>query len=237
MSNRARRHKAILMIGQDRSVAAKTFSAAFHDDAARSKAGVASDIEAHWGTRLLPGEMKTLPHQILMEASPPPYDAVIEFATERADGVQKIADLVAASAHQLKACMDPRRSAVLVGEEIKITLGDGPIFLVMPLRRLPNLSHREFMAHWFERHADLGEAVEGVRYRQNHVNEAATKALAERLGLSFDAMDGVTESYFTGIDEAEELLSREEVAVGAIEDEKRFIDHSRSQFGFYRRIS
>ena len=72
-----------------------------------------------------------------------------------------------------------------------------------------------------------------MRYRQNHVDAAATTALSARVG---QPMDGLTESYLVTIDEAVEMFTRDEVAVGAIDDEKRFIDHSRSQFGFYRTV-
>jgi hypothetical protein len=125
---------------------------------------------------------------------------------------------------------------VLVGKEIAITRGDGPIYNIMPLRRLSALSHEAFMHHWFDRHAALGEGVEGVRYRQNHVDYPGTEALAGRMGLFFAPMDGLTESYFDSVDAAMAILSQEDVSVGAIEDEKLFIDHDRSQFGLYETV-
>lgn len=132
--------------------------------------------------------------------------------------------------------MDRSSAAVLIGKEVAITAGDGPIYNIMPLRRLPSMDHDEFMHHWFERHASLGEGVEGVRYRQNHVDSEATGALAGQLGLSFVPMDGLTESYFDSVESACAILSQEVVAVDAIDDEKRFIDHARSQFGIYKTV-
>ncbi|CDO35125.1 MULTISPECIES: EthD domain-containing protein [Novosphingobium] len=178
-----------------------------------------------------------LPHEVLMADSPAPFDYVFEASgggDEAAGEPLQIA--IAAMARALGTRIDRKTAAVFVGTEIAITAGDGPVFVVMPLRRVPSLSHGDFMDQWFGRHAALGEKVEGVRYRQNHVDAISTADLAGRIGLSFAPMDGLTESYFDGLDDALAILSREDVAVGAIEDEKRFIHHPASQFALYETL-
>ena len=177
-----------------------------------------------------------LPHQRLMAASPRPFDLAYQLAAGAREPLAAMADAVAAMLTALQPDIDARHAAVLIGEEIAITSGDGPIYNIMPLRRLAAISHDEFMHQWFDRHAALGEGVEGVRYRQNHVDAAATDSLAERLGLTFPAMDGLTESYFDDVAAAVSVLSQNVVAHDAIEDERRFIDHARSQFGLYETI-
>ena len=236
MKSRPRTSKAELLIGLRRAVDRKDFRAAFTGMAEAAAGGQRAGIGQTWSLAILPGEMPIIPHQVLMKDSPAPFDAIIQFASNDAGDMPAMTDALARLGSELAPWLDRTRSAVLVGQEIPITQGIGPIMVAMPLRRLPQLSHEEFMKHWFERHASLGEAVEGVRYWQNHVDCAATTALAARIGLCFEPMDGLTESYFMTTDEAVELLSRDEVAIGAIEDEKRFIDHSRSQFGFYRAL-
>lgn len=232
MTKRIRRKKASLLIALKTDAERQVFAAAFRKEAKGGAAG----MEQAWSLLVPAGEMPRIAHQILMQDSPAPFDAVVQFWADSAAAVPALSDEIAAIARRLDAWIDRARSAVLVGEEISITTGHGPVLIVMPLRRLPQLSHAQFMEHWFERHADLGEAVEGVRYRQNHVDSAATDALAQRVGFRFEPMDGLTESYFLSTDEAVGLMSRDDVAVGAIADEKRFIDHSRSQFGFYRTL-
>ncbi|MFA7439711.1 MAG: EthD domain-containing protein [Sphingomonadaceae bacterium] len=229
MTKRVRRRKAILLIGLKESTSPESFRDAFRNEA---QGATNNELTEVWSLPVPEREMPRIAHQVLMEDSPPPFDAVVQLASDSPDA--PLADRLEAIANRLAPWIDRSRSAVLVGEEIKITTGDGAVQIVMPLRRRPELTHDQFMEHWFERHADLGEAVEGVRYRQNHVDYSATDALRERLGFTFEPMDGLTESYFGSSNEAFELMSREEVAIGAIEDEKRFIDHSRSQFGFYR---
>ena len=181
-------------------------------------------------------EMPVIPHQVLMADSPRPFDVAYQLSSADSGALEAMNEAVAAMAQALGAHVDRTSAAVLVGQEIAITRGDGPIYNIMPLRRRPELSHDEFMHHWFDRHASLGEGVEGVRYRQNHVDYAATDALAERAGVRFEPMDGLTESYFDSIDAAVAVLSQKEVEVDAIEDEKRFIHHPRSQFGLYETV-
>jgi hypothetical protein len=180
--------------------------------------------------------MPKLPHEIVMAKSPAPFDVVYQLSSAEKADLPVVIDAIVAMAKALGDGFDRASSAVLVGQEIAITRGDGPIYNIMPLRRLPALSHEEFMHHWFDRHATLGEGVEGVRYRQNHVDYPATERLAAQTGLVFEPMDGLTESYFDSTAAVVELLSREEVAVGAIDDERLFIDHDRSQFGVNRII-
>lgn len=236
MKSRPRTSKAELLIGLRPAVDRMAFRAAFTAMADAAAGGQRARFGQAWLLPLLPGEMPIIAHQVLMKDSPPPFDAIIQFAASDAGDVPVMTDALARLASRLEPWLDPGRSAVLVGQEIPITQGIGPIMVSMPLRRLPQLTHQEFMQHWFERHASLGEAVEGVRYRQNHVDAAETSALAARMGLHFEPMDGLTESYLMTVDEAVEMFTRDEVAIGAIEDEKRFIDHSRSQFGFYRAV-
>lgn len=186
-----------------------------------------------WGLLLEPDEMETLPHQIVMQDSPPPYDALIEYDYAQGGAAKDAALGVVADLGDL---VDPLRSNVLVCDEYRITTGNGPIFNGMPLRRVPALSHEEFMDAWFGRHAELGEGVEGVRYRQNHVVEPETSDLVQRLGFGSPPMDGLTCSFFDTIDAAVALLSSPPVRDGAIDDERTFIDHDRSQFGMYRTL-
>lgn len=231
MTKRARCGKAILLIALRKNVSPQAFAEVFRNAARHAAGDTATEA---WSLPVGENEIPRIAHQVLMESSPPPFDAVVQLSGDRVTAA--LSDRLAEIVERLDGWIDRSRSAVVVGEEIRITAGGGPVLIVMPLRRRPELSHEQFMAHWFERHADLGEAVEGVRYRQNHVDYAATDALAERLGLSFEPLDGLTESYFSTAEEAFALMSREEVAVAAIEDEKQFIDHSRSHFGFYHTL-
>lgn len=103
------------------------------------------------------------------------------------------------------------------------------------LRRLPQLTHAEFAHHWFDVHAPLvrthRRALRIARYVQFH---SQLDALSEKLrGFrgSPEPYDGIAEIWYEsrealaslGKDPAARAASRE-----LLEDEKRFIDLSRS---------
>jgi len=196
------------------------------------------DPEASPGwVRLGDDEIGPVPHQRFMRASPAPYDAVFHLRVASPEDAIRAIEPLAAAADRLAPWIDPTGSAVVVGREIAVTRGFGPVKIVMPLRRLPAQTHDAFMHHWFDEHAELGADIPDVRYRQNHIDDALTRAANEAMSIGDGAIDGFAESYFDTIDAAERIMVREDIAVAALEDEKRFIDHVRSQFGFYRRLA
>jgi hypothetical protein len=187
-----------------------------------------------WSLELDGAERVHVPHMDVMRHSPPPQDAVVEFI-----GPAAVAGAEASARRivdELRPLLDAARSNAAFIDEYAITQGDGPVFCLMTLRRYPDMTRPDFMEAWFGRHAKLGEKVEGVRYRQNHADLAPSAALCNRLELAGAEFDGFALSYFIDPPEAVKILSAPAVAVGAIEDERRFIDHSRSQFGLYRSI-
>lgn len=231
MAERVRRKKGLFLVALKEGASRADFEQALRGLATDARA--ANGLDLRWVLRLGEDAIQRIAHQDLMSASPEPFDAVLQVSAYDEAGAASFAAIIEDAARRLDPWLDRSRSAVLIGDEYRITAGDGPVMIVMPLRRLPALSHDDFMEHWFRRHADLGASVDGVRYRQNHFDYAATEALAKRLGLTTPPLDGVTESYFLDTEEAHRLMSAPAVAVDAIIDEKRFIDHSRSQFAFY----
>lgn len=194
-------------------------------------AGLDPAIDARLGARIV--DFPEIAHIRLMAASPPPFDLAFLLVADEADrGAMEQAAVALADA--LADALVDRE--VLVGREVAITSGDGPVFCTMPLRRLPSLDRPGFMQAWFGVHAQLGVEVPGVRYRQNHVDLAATDAAKARVGGEGEALDGLAESYFDNIEHGFEIMSQPSVEVDAIVDEKRFIDHSRSRFAIYDTI-
>ncbi len=190
--------------------------------------GLDDTVDARVGMRIV--DFPEIEHIRLMAASPPPFDLAFLLVSDEADRSTMV-EAAGAMADALGDLLIDRE--VLVGREVAITTGDGPVFCTMPLRRLPSLDRPGFMQAWFGGHAQLGVEVPGVRYRQNHVDQAATDALKARVGGEGEALDGLAESYFDDIDHGVAIMSQESVEVDAIVDEKRFIDHSRSRFAIY----
>jgi uncharacterized protein (TIGR02118 family) len=112
------------------------------------------------------------------------------------------------------------------------------LHLVFCLRRLPQLTREEFQRYWRETHAPLVRANAarlGVRrYVQAHTVEHPVTQAAQAGRGAPEAYDGVAELWF----DADELLTRMQTAEGMaagralLEDERRFIDLSRSPIFF-----
>jgi len=228
-----RTRKALLMVMSKPGVPPADFEQKFAECAPAP--GMSRDgTHQRWARLLGRNDAPAVPHQVFMKTSPPPCDGVIEIL--KAEDDADLAVAAAAALRRVEPIVSAGGTCALVCDEVRITQGDGPIFVIMVLRRLPHLSHDEFMASWFGRHAAIGEAVEGVRYRQLHVVDNETNSLNAALELASPRIDGIATSYFLTVAEAVQLLSSDAVAVGAIADEKTFIDHASSQFGLYRTL-
>jgi uncharacterized protein (TIGR02118 family) len=109
------------------------------------------------------------------------------------------------------------------------------IKITFTLRRLPTMTREEFQRYWLDQHAPLvrsyGPALGLRRYVQTH---ALPDELSSDLGSSRGApepFDGVAELWFDDLDTLAAAASSPDgrkVALALIEDERRFIDHSRS---------
>jgi uncharacterized protein (TIGR02118 family) len=95
--------------------------------------------------------------------------------------------------------------------------------IVYCISKLPNLSNDEFHRYWRETHGPIAARIPGVqKYVQSH-------AIHRALGGREPSFDGVAELWFDDWAALERALESPE-ARAAVEDERRFIDHSRVAF-------
>jgi uncharacterized protein (TIGR02118 family) len=95
--------------------------------------------------------------------------------------------------------------------------------IVYCISRKPDVSDAEFHRYWKEVHGPIAARIPGVRrYVQSH-------ALARSREIRPADYDGVAELWF---DDMDALLAAvgSPAALAAIEDERNFIDHSRTAF-------
>ena len=155
-------------------------------------------------------------------------DAVLEAAIAGGDW-GRLLQLAGASRDRLADVVDPSRSAAIAGVEHDIVPGELPILLVYALRRLPSLTHEGFSDYWLNHHADFGRRIQAGRgYRQLHGDLDASRELAVAAGVAIDDLDGIAEAAYPDLQVFLEVMAQPAVAADAMEDEKRFIDHSRS---------
>ncbi len=109
--------------------------------------------------------------------------------------------------------------------------------IVFPLRRLKGMPDDEFYGYWREQHGPLVASVAndlGIRrYVQTHTlhDDPITLSLRELYGSSDDLFDGMAEVWFNDPEDRNgAAFSEAGKAAGALllEDEKKFIDMSRS---------
>ncbi|MCW1382772.1 EthD domain-containing protein [Novosphingobium sp. KCTC 2891] len=143
-----------------------------------------------------------------------------------------------ADATALVALSDPTRGTAFAGARHAVLPGGDAIRLFFGLRRLPALSRAAFHDYWLNRHAEIGRRlIPPYTYHQLHADDAETLELAAASGLAASTYDGIVEVHFPDVDAFVHQLSRTDVAEEALEDEKNFIDHSRSRFWAFREVA
>ncbi|GAB2455632.1 EthD domain-containing protein [Jatrophihabitans fulvus] len=152
----------------------------------------------------------------------PAYTHLVEFTWTSAD------DPVIAALRDAEG-VDHARSTVVAGDEFVVVPGDETIVLAMGLTRRDDLTRDAFVEHWSTTHADLGRAVPGSEgYRQLHRDDARTATAREALGFGGPEFDGIARACYSSIERFEAILADPSISGPLLEDEKRFIDHSRA---------
>jgi EthD domain-containing protein len=132
-------------------------------------------------------------------------------------------------AADLGPLIDPARSAALAGAEHVIVPGEQPLMLAMAIRRLPSLTHEQYVGHWSTAHAELGRAVPGSQgYRQVRAVAPLSRQVAAAAGVGVADLDGVALAYYADEQAFFAIMGNAEVTGPLLADEQTFIDHARS---------
>lgn len=103
--------------------------------------------------------------------------------------------------------------------------------LIYCLRRLPHLSLQEFQAHWLEYHSQFGKRAKTVRrYVQYHTlaDDPIREAMAQAGVSKVETYDGIAIAWVDSLEALQAEMKGNPAVAAALEDEKHFIDHSRS---------
>ncbi len=113
------------------------------------------------------------------------------------------------------------------------------IKMMFALKRLPHLSLEEFQQYWKEKHGPLAKKnlpkLRAKRYIQNHTLDTPFNEILRVTRDAMESYDGIVEVCWDSIEELEEASLTPEGAQAAEEllnDEKKFIDLSRSSLWF-----
>jgi hypothetical protein len=202
--------------------------AALEQEVSRLKAvATGPDMRVRWGLRLLEDPFATTEQG--RNATSFAIDGFLEGAVADDIDRDELTRLLGGAASRLGGCVDWARSVAIAGTEYVIFPGDRPVLLLYALRRLPSLTHDQFCDHWLQRHAEFARPTQAERgYRQLHADPGWSADVAVAAGVGLSDLDGVAEASYGDMDDFLAVMARPEIAADAMEDEKRFIDHSRS---------
>jgi hypothetical protein len=101
--------------------------------------------------------------------------------------------------------------------------------LAMAIRRLPSLTHEQYVEHWSTIHAELGRKVPGSQgYRQVRPAESLCRQVADAAGLGVADLDGVALAYYSDQQAFFSIMGNAEVTSSLLADEQTFIDDTAS---------
>ena len=109
------------------------------------------------------------------------------------------------------------------------------IKFVMCITRHPKLSREEFQDYWKNKHGPFfmknADTMRAKKYVQSHtIDTPLNEGLRESRGM-LPAYDGVAEVWFESEQDLMEAMSSpegQELSAALLEDERNFIDHSKS---------
>ena len=121
-------------------------------------------------------------------------------------------------------------SSFLIGEDLSFMSSvKTPVRYQYLMRRRIGLSHDDYLKHYLEVHSKFGLKTPGiVGYRQLHVDLEASRRAAAAAGFGVWAVDSVSQLYLDSVESFIAGASTSEVGPAAVEDERTFVDRSRS---------
>jgi hypothetical protein len=129
------------------------------------------------------------------------FDAVLEVKVPDEVGASRLIGAFEGMVGQLGAGVDPVRSCALVGVEHTIIEGNGPVQLFYAFRRIPSISHEDFVDYWEHRLVEQTTKTPGKSgYSQLHADLDLSSRFARAVGVSIDDFDGVALEWYPGVE-------------------------------------
>ena len=149
---------------------------------------------------------------------PPPYDlilerglangvklggfsAVIEISCPSPGGLDELARSVDGIGRRLGALIDLDRSSAVVGTDVVILDGGGPVQLFYCMRRTADTTHEEFCDFWAKQHTRIATTTPGLSgYRQLHASLPHSRVAAEVAEVPASEINGVALEWFRAME-------------------------------------
>lgn len=129
------------------------------------------------------------------------FSAVIEVSCPAAGGIDELARCVDGIGERLSSLIDRDRSSAVVGTDLVILDGGGPVQLFYCMRRSPDTTHEAFCDFWSKQHTKIATTTPGLTgYRQLHANLEQSRVAAEAAELPVSEINGVALEWFRAMD-------------------------------------
>lgn len=129
------------------------------------------------------------------------FCAVLEVSCPAPGGLDGLARCVDGIGTRLGSLIDRDRSSAVVGTDMVMIDGGGPVQLFYCMRRSPDTTHEAFSKFWAKQHAEIAVTTPSLTgYRQLHADLDHSRVAAEAAGLPGSEINGVALEWFRAMD-------------------------------------
>jgi hypothetical protein len=129
------------------------------------------------------------------------FSAVIEVSCPARGGLDELAGSVEGIGDRLGALIDRDRSSAVVGTDIVMLDGGGPVQLFYCMRRTADTTHEAFCKFWAEQHKKIAITTPSLSgYRQLHASLDHSRVAAEAAGLPVSEINGLALEWFRAME-------------------------------------
>jgi hypothetical protein len=130
------------------------------------------------------------------------FCAVLEVSCPAADGgLDELARSVDGIGLRLESLIDRERSLAVVGTDLALIDGGGPVQLFYCMRRSSDTTHESFCEFWAQQHKKIAITTPALTgYRQLHASLNHSSVAAQSAGVPESEIDGVALEWFAAMD-------------------------------------
>jgi len=191
-------------------------------------------VSLAYGMRDIRGSPAGTAHGKALGEPPIVYDAFVEFREAGGGGFERLEAIACDAAAGIAPFADLAHSSVIEGHCHILMSRPGPFMMIFALSPPAGMSHDAFIGHWRDIHAPMVVAASRGKgsYLQLHGDPAASKRMAGRVSFGGPVFSGHAGGWLSDPAAVVHTLSLP-ASLAALEDERRFIDHSRSSMGIF----
>ena len=130
------------------------------------------------------------------------FCAVLEVSCPAADGgLDQLANCIDGVGQRLELLIDRERSLAVVGTDLALIDGGGPVQLFYCMRRSGDTTHESFCEFWAQQHKRIAVTTPALTgYRQLHASLGHSRTAAQAAGVPESEINGVALEWFAGMD-------------------------------------